>query len=60
MRRPRHRRPRRKKTTCDGKERIPTMGEARGKATRVQAVTGANHVSAYKCRFCGGYHVGRR
>lgn len=55
----RHTVKRRRKTTCDGKERLDTWDDAQTKAQRVMHQTGAARLTPYYCRFCHGFHIGR-
>lgn len=44
-------------SSCDGKERFPTFGQAARTAHR-QAQNKKAKFTAYRCKFCSGFHVG--
>ncbi len=43
---------------CERKTRFETKDEALASARHTRAVSGRGPVAAYRCRFCGGWHVG--
>lgn len=57
IRPPRHLDPR-KGSQCDGKTRHETKADARDSAAYLTSKFG-EQMHSYRCRFCGGWHVGR-
>jgi hypothetical protein len=51
---------RKRRKSCRGKVRHAEEWEAAAEAKRLRAELGDRRYGWYKCRFCGGWHVGRR
>ena len=49
---------RERRRSCTYKKRHETRSEAKAEARRIGR-TRVEYYCAYKCRYCGGYHVGR-
>lgn len=48
-----------RRRTCDRKVRYETQEEASAARTRLFR-SGSGGMNVYKCKFCGGYHIGHR
>lgn len=50
---------RQRRRSCESKFRHETADAAWTEARRLTRLSGGRRYHAYRCRFCGGYHVGR-
>jgi len=48
-----------RRRSCTSKYRHETAEAAWSEARRLTRRSGGRRYNAYKCEFCGGYHVGR-
>jgi hypothetical protein len=49
----------RRRRSCSSKRSYASLAEARRAAAKLFQDTG-RHCSAYGCKFCGGFHIGRQ
>lgn len=48
-----------RRRSCTGKQRHTTAEEAYRELFRIQRKRYGGLMNVYKCKFCGGYHIGR-
>ena len=51
---------RQRRKTCTGKCRYATLAEAQAARWRSSHYRGQAGLNVYRCRYCGGYHLGHR
>lgn len=49
-----------RRRSCEGKVRHCEEQQAAAAAKRLRKVTGNYRIGWYRCRFCKGWHIGRR